>query len=221
MQLLLHGLSGHLRALRLDVAGLMAPVAGLLVLGSSGALLGQMSGEAAVVALGTVDTVARHVSKTAARVAGLLALVTTATAATALVGAGIRAVPGNMTGLAALVALASGAALHTAAAATTNGRGLAAITRDVAGLSAAVACLVPRILVGRSGAVAAHMALLAAVVASRGSLLGAVTGLVSKITASEAGAAAALVTSARVLIHLENRIDLEVPNLDRIGIGKI
>lgn len=94
-------------ALGLDVAGLLALVADLL---ATGRLLGAVTGEvtvlAAVVALRAVGAVARHVTEPAARVAGLGGAVATAAvvaaAAVAAAEAALGAVAGHVSGLAAL-----------------------------------------------------------------------------------------------------------------------
>jgi len=105
-------------ALGLDVAGLLALVADLLATARVlGAVTGEVTGLAAVVALGAVDTVAGHVTNAAARVAGLVlletttttiaaGLVTTSTSAVAVTALG--AVAGNVADFAALVALGAG-----------------------------------------------------------------------------------------------------------------
>jgi hypothetical protein len=179
---------GGVGASGLDVTSLLALVADLL---ATSVLLGAVTAEVtvltAVVALGSVGTVARHVAITTAAVA-LLLLAAVAAAATLVVGrlvaattiaaaAAIHAVPGNVAQLAALVAL-NARATATASGAT-GGTSLGAVTRDVAGLVAAVAGLV---VLGALGAITAHMALISAVVALGRSPVGALTGLVSSGT---------------------------------------
>jgi hypothetical protein len=98
-----------------------------------------------------------------------------ATASAISVTTTLGAVTGNVTPLAALVALlaATGGASHTGTSL------LGALTADVAGTTAAVACLLGlRVL-----ALAAHVALLSAVVAGRGSLGGALGGAVGRVSA--------------------------------------
>jgi len=193
------------------VAGLLALVADLLATARVlRAVTGEVTGLAAVVALGAVDTVAGHVTNAAARVAGLVlleatatataiatGLVTTATSTVAITALG--AVAGNVADLSALVALSAGGTT----ASTTSRGGLGAVTADVTSGSAAVACLgVLRTL----GAVTAHVTLATAVVALSSTTVGAVTGLMRGLAACEAGASARLLLRSE-RIHLEIVID--------------
>jgi hypothetical protein len=144
-----------------------------------------------VVALLALGAVTAHVTETTARVAGGLASTsvatgtsgttvasTTAAVATAsstAVATALGAVAGNVTDLAALVAL-----LAAAATATHLGTAvLGALARDVAGTTAAVAGLLS---LGRS-AFTADMTLLAAVVAGWGTLGGALGSAVRGVSA--------------------------------------
>lgn len=191
-------------ALGLDVAGLLALVADLLATARVlGAVTREMTGLAAVVALGAVDAVARHVADTAARVAGLVlletataiaaGLITTTTSSVAV--AALGAVAGNVADLAALVALSAG----STTAGTTSRGGLGAVTANVTSSSAAVACLG---ILGTLGAVTAHVTLATAVVALSSTTVGAVTGLMRGLAACEAGASAGLLLRSE-RIHLE------------------
>jgi hypothetical protein len=178
-------------ALRLDVSRLLALVADLLTAsGLLGAVTGGVAGLAAVVALHAVDTLARHVSEAAARVAGLASAAEAAAGGTAAaVGAaergltttetGLGAVTGNVAHLATLVALGG------LAAASAEG----AVAGDVAGLAALVAGLV--VLHGLR-AVTAHVTLASAVVALSRTFGRAVASLVS-------GGTTRVASSARVL----------------------
>ena len=117
----------------------------------------------------------RVVPAAAVAPAALLATVTAAIPAAAL-----RATPGNMSDLAALVALLAGSAAARATVAAGAGGGLIrAVARDVAGLAAAIAWL---FLLWRL-AFAAQMAFFAAVVACRVALRRAVAGLMGGIAA--------------------------------------
>lgn len=146
-----------------------------------------MSVLAAVVALATVDTFARHVSVTAARITSLsLASAVAATAAAAVAATvgvttvRIGAVPSYMPDLTALIAL-----LRTALATANGAAALGALTADVATLAASVASLA---ILHTLGAVTAEMTLIAAIVTFRCATVGAVTGLMSCLAASEARA---------------------------------
>jgi hypothetical protein len=117
------------------------------------------------VSTGTSSSAAT-VASTATTEASASAIVSTTT---------LGAVTGNVALLAALVALlsAAGGTPHTGTSL------LGALTADVAGTTAAVACLLGlRVL-----ALAAHVALLSAVVAGRGSLGGALGGAVGRVSA--------------------------------------
>jgi hypothetical protein len=194
----------------LDVAGLLAAVANTLSGCLLGAVPGKMAdlatcilvslltawlhhGPLTVVALLALGAVTAHVTKASAGVAcGLasstistLAFTSTATTAEAstatavassAVGAAsaLRAVAGNVTPLATLVAL-----LATAWGATHAGTALlGALAADVAGTTATVAGLLSLGVL----ALAAHVALLAAVVASWGSLGGTLGSAVRRIS---------------------------------------
>lgn len=162
-------------ALGLNVSSLLALVADLLATSRLlGAVTGVVTRLAAVVALHAVDTLARHVAVTTARVAGLAGTAETTAVATA--EASLGAVAGNVAHLSALVAL-SGLAVATA------GRALA---RKVTGLAALVASS-GAVVLGRLRAVTAHVTLAAAVVALSRTLAGAVTGLVTSVSARVAG----------------------------------
>lgn len=169
------------------MASLLALVADLLATsGLLGAVTGVVTRLAAVIALHAVDTFARHVSITTARVAGLSRATTEA--ATTAVGVTVRrliAVPSDVADLTTLVALSG---LATAAA-TANG----AFARNVAGLTTLVAGLV--VLHGL-GAITAHMALATTVIALGGSLGRAIASLV-------AGGAARITGASRSVIHYE------------------
>lgn len=168
-------------ALGLDVARLLALVADLLATSRLlGALAGEMAGNATVIALVAVDAVTGQMTHAAARVAGLLVEVATiaGVVATTIGVAALLAVAGNMADLAALVALSRAATTTTLAwtLVTTGG----AVARDMAGLAAAVAGLG---VLGTLGAVTAHVALNATVIALGGTLVGAVAGLMSGLPA--------------------------------------
>jgi len=78
--------NGLVRALSLDVAGLLALVASTLAAGLGGAVSGEMTDLTAVVALLALGAITRHVTVTTAGVAGLSTLTSAATeAATATV----------------------------------------------------------------------------------------------------------------------------------------
>jgi hypothetical protein len=170
----------------LNVAGLLAAVADALRGGLLGAVAGQVTDLAAVVALLALGAVAAHVAETAAGVAGglastavsALAALGTSEATTAAVAAtvgatALGAVAGNVALLTALVALL---ATSATAGSTTS---LGALTADVAGTTAAVAGLLG---LGR-GALAANVTLLTAVVAGWGTLGGALGSAVGVVTA--------------------------------------
>jgi hypothetical protein len=89
----------------------------------------------------------------------------------------LGAVTGDVSGLATLVAFLSARTLHAAGGSTLLG----ALTADVTGATAAVAGLLGL----RGGALAAQMALLAAVVASRVALGGALGSAVRVVSACE------------------------------------
>lgn len=117
-------------------------------------------------------------AEAAAGVASLSASATAGAVSTALVAAAVAAgahiaVAGNVSDLATPVALLA-VATHRAGAASGL---LCAVTGDVTGLSAAVA----RLLLLRSWALAAQVALLAAVVAGRVALGRAVAGLMGSV----------------------------------------
>ena len=143
-----------------------------------------------VVALLALGAVAGHVAETTAGVAGLHAVaLTTAISATvsttvpllATEATSLRAVAGDVTDLATLVALLSTSTSTSTAelAAWSTGSALGALARQVTGLTASVAGL----LLLRVLALAGQVALFAAVVAGWVSLGWAVTGLVGGVTA--------------------------------------
>ncbi|KAK7524602.1 hypothetical protein IWZ03DRAFT_28321 [Phyllosticta citriasiana] len=131
------------------------------------------------VTLLALGAVARHVAVAATRVAGLTTrsaegTTAVATAVSATVSAAVtalRAVAGNVSDLAALVALL--------AAANAGSTTLGTLARKMSNLAATVA----RLLGLGLAALPAQVALLTAVVASRGALGGAVASLVADITA--------------------------------------
>lgn len=141
-----------------------------------------------VVALLSLGAVTAHVTETTARITRGLASTSVATGTTAVasttaavaasstaVATALGAVAGNVTDLAALVAL-----LARGATATHLGTAvLGALARDVAGATAAVARLLS---LGRS-AFTANVALLAAVVAGWGTLGGALGSAVRGVSA--------------------------------------
>lgn len=138
-----------------------------------------------VVALLALGAVTAHVTETTARVASGLtgstvtaaatAVSTTATAiAATAVATALGAVAGNVTPLATLVAL-----LATTSASHAGSTLLGALTADVASTAAAVAGLLSLGVL----TLAAHVALLAAVVASWGSLGRAVSSAVRRVSA--------------------------------------
>jgi hypothetical protein len=145
-----------------------------------------------VVALLALGAVTAHVTETTARVAGGLASTSIATgtsgatvasttaavaaASSTAVATALGAVAGNVTDLAALVALLAAAAATATHLGTTV---LGALARDVAGTTAAVAGLLS---LGR-GAFTANVTLLAAVVAGRGALGGALGSAVRGVSA--------------------------------------
>jgi hypothetical protein len=147
-----------------------------------------MSILAAVVALATIDTFARHVSVTAARITSLsLASAVAAAAAAAAVAATVGAttvrfgaVPSYVSDLTALIAL-----LRTTLATTNGAAALGALTADVATLTASVASLA---ILHTLGTVTAEMTLVAAIVTFRCATVGAVAGLMSCLAAIEARA---------------------------------
>ncbi|KAK8169606.1 hypothetical protein IWX90DRAFT_183663 [Phyllosticta citrichinensis] len=137
-----------------------------------------------VVALLALGAVARHVAVAAARVAGLTTGSTkgtttavaatvsaTVSAGTGAVAAALRAVAGNVSDLAALVALLAAANAGSTA------------LRTLAGKMSNLAATVARLLGLGLAALSAQVTLLTAVVASRGALGGAVASLVADITA--------------------------------------
>lgn len=168
-------------AFSLDVARLLALITDALVARSSGAVSAQMSGFAAVITLLPVGTIARHVSVSSARVARLAStssstVSTASEAAAKSTPATLGAVARYVADFTALVAFsAAGAAIPAAVCAT--GRFAGAVARDMARLSAAIAGLV---FLGL-GAVAAHMALLTAVIALRITTSRAITSLMGCI----------------------------------------
>lgn len=182
-------------ALRLDVSRLLALVADLLTTsGLLGAVTRVVARLAAVVALHAVDTLARHVAETTARVAGLAGTTLLLETTTVVVTVGrLVAVAGNVADLTTLVALGGLAA--------TAAHG--AVTGDVAGLAALVAGLV--VLHGLS-AVTAHVALAATVVALGRTLSGAVASLVSGRTARVASATGLLLLLLLEGIHFVVRL---------------
>jgi hypothetical protein len=178
-------------ALRLDVSRLLALVADLLTAsGLLGAVTGVVAGLAAVVALHAVDTLARHVAETTARVAGLAGTALLETTTVVVTVGRLVAVTGNVADLTTLVALGGLAA--------TAAHG--AVTGDVAGLAALVAGLV--VLHGLS-AVTAHVALATTVVALSRTLGGAVASLVSGGTARVASTTGLLLLLLLEGIHFE------------------
>jgi len=148
-----------------------------------------MANLAAVIALLALGAVPAHVAETTARVASGLAsssitTTTVATTASAIaattVSTALRAVAGNVTPLATLVALLTSCTSHAGATL------LGALTADVAGTTAAVAGLLSlRVL-----ALAAHVSLFATVVAGWGALSGAVGSAVRRVSAVVAATAA-------------------------------
>lgn len=134
------GLVLVLRALGLDVSWLSALVASALGGGLRWAVTAQVAGLAAVVALLSLGAVARHVADATARVAGLLALSTVATAVAAtvagiLVTTSLWAVAGDVADLGALVALLGRSAVAASTSGTLGGW-VGTVTADVSGLAA-------------------------------------------------------------------------------------
>jgi hypothetical protein len=173
------------------VSGLLALVADLLTTsGLLGAVTGVVARLATVVALHAVDTLARHVAETTARVAGLAGTALLETTTVVVTVGRLVAVTGNVADLTTLVALGGLAA--------TAAHG--AVTGDVAGLAALVAGLV--VLHGLS-AVTAHVALATTVVALSRTLGGAVASLVSGGTARVASTTGLLLLLLLEGIHFE------------------
>lgn len=185
-----------------DVAGLLALVADAVLL--AGAVTAQVTDLAAVVALLALSAVARHVAIATAREASLRT--TTGSTESTLLStvAGSSAVAGNVTDLAALVALsaAGGAttgAVRGSAVALLRSRLACAVARDVTGFAAPVA----RLLLCWLGAVTAQMPILAAVVADGVAALGALARLMANLVAVVAGTSA--LSSSTEIHFIESR----------------
>jgi len=186
-----------------DVAGLLALVADAVLL--AGAVTAQVANLAAVVALLALGAVARHVAIAAAREASL-GTTTGSTESTLLsTVAGSSAVAGNVTDLAALVALSAaggtttGAVRGSAVVLLLRGRLACAVARDVTSLAAPVA----RLLLCRLGAVTAQMSILATVVADGVAALGALARLMANLIAVVAGTSA--LSSSTEIHFIESR----------------
>jgi len=181
-------------ALSLDVAWLLALVAGSLGRGLGWTVSGQMTNLATVVAFLALGTITGHVSVTTARVASLstvVATVTTTTAvstisiATVVITTSLWAVTGNVSNFRALVALLGRAATRkTTTAGSSISSWVLAVPRDVTGLTALVASLV----LGTLRALTAHVTLVTAVVALGRATGWAVTGLMGGVIAVVAAA---------------------------------
>lgn len=190
----------------LDVTWLLALVADALLC-LAGAIPAEMSDLATVVALLTLSAVARHVTVTAAAVAGSSSTAAGAAkassiAATVAAGTTLRAVTSNVTNFATLVAFAATTAT-VAGTASKSARSttcslVRAVTRDMACLATSVAGLFFR----RLRAFSAHMACTAAVEASWGASLRAIARLVGCVTAVEAAASTTGSSTTALEIHL-------------------
>jgi len=166
------------------------------------ALAGEMADLAAVVALLSLSAVAGKMSVSAARVAGLGALlaVSTGTGTVSTRGTTSRALTGDVSDLAALVALSTTTGGTETALAAHLGS-LSAVAGKMTRLSAAVA----RLLLLGAGALAGHVTILATVVADGGTALRAFPSLMTGLAAVVASTSTAVTAVRRssVAVHFD------------------
>lgn len=200
-------------AVALDVSSLLATVADALVGGLRRAVTRQVSNLAAVVALLSLCAVTAHVAESAARVASSLTSTTaistgttsiTATIAAATIATTLSAVTRDVAPLAAFVALLSASSTLGGETSTFLG----AVTADVTGSTAAIACLLGL----RLGAFAAQVPLLSAIVTggvTLGRALGCAVSHFAAVVATTATGTSAGVLGSSGEVHCERSVDVE------------